>query len=161
MKKICIPFCLLAFAAMIGCGSGIPSDIPKLYPAKATITLEGAPLAGASIALTSTEGGQLPVGGTTDQNGVVVFYTNGRYEGAPAGKYKVTTSSMVQVDGPTSKTPPPTDPAELATYNKRVYDERRYEDILADEFKDYKKSPLDFEITSGKNDATFEVKRKK
>ena len=68
--------------------------MPRLYPASMTITQEGTPLDGALVQLIPEDSANSSwgPGGTTDSSGVVVLRTNGKYKGAPLGKYRVTVS---------------------------------------------------------------------
>ena len=152
--------CLL----IAGCSEQLPPDIPKLYPASVTITLDGVPLQKAIVTLTpdNSSSGQsnLPVAGATDDCGVAVLKTNGRYNGSPAGKYKVCVSKRAAVEGPTSKRTPPIDPDELALYNSKVEDERNFMNAISEEYSNAGKTILELEITTkGKNTFSFEVKK--
>jgi len=79
---------------MTGCRENLPAGMPKLYPASVTVTQEGKPLAGALVQLIPEDSANSSwgPGGTTNTSGVVVLQTNGKYKGAPLGKYKVTVS---------------------------------------------------------------------
>ncbi|MGL4943067.1 MAG: carboxypeptidase regulatory-like domain-containing protein [Thermoguttaceae bacterium] len=151
-------FCVVSLS-IVGCAEKVPSDVPQLYPTSLTITLDGSPIEGAVVSFTGENPGTLPVGGSTNASGVVEMFTNGRYKGAPVGKYKVTISKRQAVEGPTSKTPAPTDPAELDKYKRAVSNERKYVELVAPEFLDPGKTPLAIEVTNGKNQQTFDVKR--
>ena len=84
---------LVAMITFTGCqfgGEVLPKDMPKLVPAKIQLTQDGAPLAGATVLLIDPAGNrQWEAGGLTDDSGTIELYTNGRYKGAPEGKYKV------------------------------------------------------------------------
>ena len=71
--------------------------------------------------------------GATDDQGVAVLKTNGRYYGSPAGKYKVCVSKNAAIEGTTGKKTPPTDPEELERFNNRIEYERRYTNAIAEE----------------------------
>lgn len=169
MKTVSKPGLLLWTATWIaclfvtGCGEKLPPDLPKLHPASVRITLDGVPLKKAIVTLTpdhSTPGqSNLPVTGVTDDQGVAVLKTNGRYNGSPAGKYKVCVSKSAAIEGRTSKTPPPADPKELARYNKKVEDERNFVNAIAEEYSAPGKTVLELEIVDGKNSFSFDVKK--
>ena len=76
---------LLAIAAVVvlaGCGSGV-----NLKPVTGTITYNGSPVEGASVAFISEKN---PIAtGTTDASGKYSLTTNGE-PGAPLGKHQVT-----------------------------------------------------------------------
>ena len=153
----------IACLFVAGCGEKLPPDIPKLYPANVTITLDGAPLKKATVTLSpvNSSSGQsnLPVVGVTDDLGVAVLKTNGRYHGSPAGKYKVCVSKNAAIEGPTSKKTPPTNPDELARFNRKVEDERNFVNAIAGEYSTIGKTILELEIGDGKNKFNFEVKK--
>ena len=148
---------------IVGCGPKIPSDIPKLYPATITITADGEKLSNASVTLfpIAVASGQsnVAVGATTDDKGVAKLRTQGLYDGSPSGKYKVCVNWAITIDGPTSKTPPPTDPKQLEAYNKKVAYEQTSKPALDPQFMSSKTTPLEVEITEGKNDFSLEVNK--
>lgn len=86
----------------------IPSDLPKLIPCQLTFTQDDRPLADARIVLESLEGSKWFPGGTTDKNGTAVLLTNGRYKGAPEGRYKITVQKT-ETEAPNVPPEPPTD----------------------------------------------------
>jgi hypothetical protein len=67
---------------------------PTLAPAKAVVTLDDTPVAGASVTLVPIKPGR-PAMGTSDADGVVAFSTYGSRDGAPAGTYKAVVVKMV------------------------------------------------------------------
>jgi hypothetical protein len=77
---------LLASSAFVGCG---PSY--KLYPVTGKVTLDGAPLAGATITLQPVGGDAKPASATCDKDGSysVVDMRPEAAPGAAAGNYKV------------------------------------------------------------------------
>ena len=90
----CVLFALtLSFS---GCGGEqLPPGMPKLYPATLTVMQDGKPLAGARVTMMNTDPEvNWPTGGTTDNNGVIRLMTMGRYNGAPAGTYRVYVSKI-------------------------------------------------------------------
>jgi len=100
MKRIIIPLMLVVFT-IAGCAKndGRPKDLPPLFPCEITITQEGNPLSGATIALESfgeAKTTYLP-SGITDESGKAVLSTYG-FKGAPADMYKVTVRKTVVED---------------------------------------------------------------
>jgi hypothetical protein len=82
---------LLLILILTGCtNADKPKDLPKLYPCTITVTQEQQPLAEASVFITPAEWNKWNAGGTTDSSGKAVLYTHGKYNGVPAGTYKVT-----------------------------------------------------------------------
>jgi len=75
---------------LIGCGPGVPKDMPKVYPCKVTVMKGGTPVEGASVLLVSTSYPEsFAVAGRTDASGVAEILSSlGSYSvpGAPAGE---------------------------------------------------------------------------
>ena len=100
MKRIIIPLMFVVFA-IAGCAKndGRPADLPPLFPCEITVTQEGTPLSGATIALESAgeaKSSYFP-SGITNESGKAVLSTYG-FAGAPAGTYKVTVRKTVVED---------------------------------------------------------------
>lgn len=102
--------------AAVGCsGSGSPGR-PPTYPATGTVSLDGKPVAGATITLVPQGGGQ-PAVAVTDPSGGFRLTTFQAGDGAVAGTYGVTVEKRVApgaaaADGaeyqpPTGPLPPP------------------------------------------------------
>ncbi|MDR1959279.1 MAG: hypothetical protein LBQ54_09615 [Planctomycetaceae bacterium] len=86
-----IPFC--------GCTREVPDGMPATVPCFITVTQDGKPLAEASITLIPEDGGQWNGGGKTDAGGTARMYTQAKYEGIPAAKYKVIVAKTEFVAG--------------------------------------------------------------
>jgi len=85
-------------ATLIGCGGG--ANLPDTVPVSGTVTLNGQPLANASVAFvpTGTTGGEGGYG-TTDQDGrYELAYLKGG-SGVPVGDYRVVISKRAMPDG--------------------------------------------------------------
>lgn len=97
-RFITIFFAPLLFA---GCsGEEQPIGMPSLHSVRLTVVQDGTPLQGASVQLMPDDASNTwASGGATDTLGVVKIMTMGKYEGAPAGKYKVTVDKITS-DGP-------------------------------------------------------------
>lgn len=75
---------------LTGCGEKRPEGMPPLTPCELTVTQENAPLAGATVSLIPADGmAQWNVVSITDEKGVAKILTNGQYNGAPEGNYKI------------------------------------------------------------------------
>lgn len=87
--------------AFVGCsGDDRPEGLPDLQPVKIKVVQDGTPLEGASVQLISEDASNTwASGGSTDAMGVALIRTLGKYEGAPAGTYKVIVDK-VTTDGP-------------------------------------------------------------
>ena len=92
-------FLLTAF----GCNKEtLPEGMPKINPITLVFTADGStPLEGASVTLVpeNKEMAKWLAGGTTDAKGECVIRTLSRYNGAPAGKYKVIVQKTVVEGG--------------------------------------------------------------
>ncbi|MCO8121346.1 carboxypeptidase regulatory-like domain-containing protein [Stieleria sp. TO1_6] len=80
-------------AALAGCGSGgTPDGLPELHPLTLSVNQGGAPIEGVSVQMIpeNPSNSRWACGGATDATGKVIVKTLGRFEGAPAGNYKVT-----------------------------------------------------------------------
>jgi hypothetical protein len=143
---------------IVGCGGAkLPSDLPKLYPTQIEVTADGEKLAGATVSLYPVGSGE-PAGATTDAKGIAKINTRGQYAGASVGKYKVCVNWAITVEGPTSKTPPPTDPVALDKYKTQVITEQTAKPALEPVYRDSKNTPLEVEVVEGKNNFSVEVK---
>jgi len=87
----CAAAAVAAAGLLVGCGeSG-----PKLVPVSGTVTLNGKPLEGASIAFQPTSQDGIPAGDVTGPDGNYKAITKGR-SGVMPGKYKVVvTKSLI------------------------------------------------------------------
>ena len=102
-----ITVCGIALSSITGCGA------PKLVPVEGTITLDGRPLAGATIGM-ELVGGEKDFrlfSGATDASGryVIKPFESNR-EGALAGKYHVMITSVKAPPGANEMTVLPRDP---------------------------------------------------
>jgi len=143
----------------VGCGSNLPDDLPKLYPAQIEITAGDEKIAGAIVTLSLIGGGGESVGGGTDADGIAKLYTRGLYDGAPAGKYKVCVNWVVMDAGAAGQKPVPTDPDELKRYNEQIEREGVGRSGLEPGYGDRKNTPLEVEIVKGNNSLSIEVKK--
>lgn len=88
---LCVALC----TAFVGCGQELPDGMPELYPTTLTFTQEGKPLAEASVVLVPQFDCAWMVSGLTDADGSVRLKTHGKYDGAPAGKFKICVTKTV------------------------------------------------------------------
>lgn len=82
-------WCVVAIAAVVAAGCG--KSGPKLHPASGTVTLDGKPLADATVTFVPSAG--RPSDGKTDASGKYAIMTNGQ-PGVPEGDYKVAVSKF-------------------------------------------------------------------
>lgn len=149
-------FCSSIFFA--GCNSGpeLPSDLPKLTPCSLSITQDGKPLGGASVTLISIgESQSWYPGGITDEAGQVELYTNGRYKGVPAGKYKILVNKTETDPSKLGPAPDMDDPKYGEWMEKSSKEKRDSYYLVEKQYNDAKTSPLEIEIPGGAT--TFDV----
>ena len=78
--------------SFVGCSkSKQPDGFPPVYPCEITITMNGTPLVGANVSLSSSLESPWFSGGVTDDKGVAKINTYS-FVGAPEGEYKVLVS---------------------------------------------------------------------
>ena len=88
---------LFAFALPLsGCGGDAkPPGFPKLYPVSLQVMQEGVPLTKASVSLKIADNSMTwSIGGVTDEQGIAVLWTHGKFRGAPVGTFKVTVNKL-------------------------------------------------------------------
>ncbi len=76
------------FSGLSGCGGGAEGGKP-VFPVTATITMDGAPLAGATVSFAPTQKGQPTAIGRSDQEGKITLTTYEYGDGAAEGKFNV------------------------------------------------------------------------
>ena len=76
---------------IVGCSGGPqrPDDLPPLVSCTVTIVEQAGPVADATITLLPQTGRWVGIG-RSDQAGVAIVHTQGRFAGIPAGHYAVT-----------------------------------------------------------------------
>ena len=151
---------LFALAVVTFCGCNRvekPADLPELYPCKISVIQDGQPLEGATVIL-ADEASQLrfSVGGVTNAQGVVEVKTDGKFVGAPAGKFKVLISKVFvpEMDLGT----PPEDPVAKAEYDKKVQEfNSQQADTVDTNYKSFGTTPASIEVTTAGAEASFDV----
>ena len=92
-------FCL-GMLASGGCTPAANPNIPELVPVDGTVSMDGAPLANASVVFIpagATQGG--PSYGLTDEGGRYALEYQAGQKGAPVGEFKVVCSKWIMPDG--------------------------------------------------------------
>ena len=162
MNRTLISFITLSFAFFLttGCGGPArPAGMPKLYPASITVIQDGEPLAGALVLLSSEDPELVRWGptGITDEQGVVVLRTDGKYNGAPLGTFKVVVEKRDRDPHPHPEwaSLPPENP------NYRRYDimemARKNYDLVELHYGSIVDTPLTVEITAKRKNYTVDV----
>ncbi|MDR1493503.1 MAG: hypothetical protein LBT05_12380 [Planctomycetaceae bacterium] len=136
-----------------------PEGMPDLHSAKITIVQEGSPLKDAAVTLLNNDLSQAKwvVGGRTNANGVCILKTQGKYNGALAGKYKVIVTKSEKTESETAKQPVPQDSKAAEAYYAKISSEEKFYDYVDLKYKSPDTSDLEIEITAGKNEQTFDV----
>jgi hypothetical protein len=108
LRKFSMRLLPLGLMLVVGCGSAA-KDKPALYKATGIVKLNGAPLAGATVAFHPVDLAKVARGGTgiTDSSGKFTISTFGANDGAIEGEYKVTVTKVQMKAGidPKSLTP--------------------------------------------------------
>lgn len=153
-----------AGVSVLGCGGGGAG--PKTLDVKGTVTLDGAPVAGANVSFAPKDdkAGRTAVG-VTDNSGKFTLSTAGGGPGAMPGSYRVAISKTE--GGPAPTAPTSQDEAMRAIKEKMASGGAKAmmaksgppKDLLPAIYKSPEKSGLTAEVTEGgKNDFTFELK---
>jgi hypothetical protein len=95
LKQIFI-FFFLTMIIFSGCQQeSQPTDFPKIYPCKITITQNKVPVENIQISLYDNHiSNKWSIGGITNTSGVAVIRTHGQFAGVPSGKFKVVLSKI-------------------------------------------------------------------
>jgi len=154
---------LLTVSFVVGCGGQPrPEGMPRLYPVSVEVVQEGSPLEGATVTLVSddSELGRWAPTGITGVSGVAVLQTNGLYNGAPLGSYKV-----VIVKRMTEPHPHP----ELAGADRGTPEEAKYDQLnrerktfnyVESQYSSIEETPLTVEIVSGQKTYSVDAGKK-
>lgn len=94
----------LCIFSLSGCGEAPPSYVEELVPFTGKVTLEGKPLADATVTFMSRSGESRYTAGVTGPDGVYRLASDKGFEGAIPGEYDVVISKFVTQDG---SVPPP------------------------------------------------------
>lgn len=156
MKKNVFALVLAGFVCITllsGCqfgGEALPEGLPNLVPASIQLTQDGAPLAGATVSLIDPAGSQqFYPGGLSDESGTIELYTNGRYKGAPEGKYKVVVTKTETDPSKLGPAPSLDDPKYGEYMEKTAREERDTYTLIDKKYSDAKGTPLEVEIKKG------------
>ena len=162
LKRIFRSFACLSVLALIGsgCGGGakLPDGMPAPQPTSITITQDGSPLPGASVALIPVDSSnQWNAGATTDDKGVAVVHTLGQYAGAVPGKYKVIITKRESEKSGLTAPDPNTDPQGYAKYMEESKKVKLATYDLIDPKYSKGTTPEEVEIVQGNNEKTIDV----
>lgn len=150
----CLLVTALAVVASAGCGK--PADTrPKRVPFSGKVTLDGAPVEGATVVLAPEGGSGNAASGMTNAEGVVHFTTFESRDGAVPGTYLVTVAKTAFPDGRALTADDPSyDPSTAVTAVVKGAKE-----LLPAKYKVAKTSGLTVEVKNGENaPAAFDLK---
>jgi hypothetical protein len=151
---------ILFLLLLVGCwGEPRPDGMPDLISCSLQIIQDGQPLPACSVSLYPLESGNSwSSGGTADENGQVHLRTHGRYNGIPAGKYKVTVWKQ-KTEGELLIEPINGSSEEMANYQRRLKENpRRTYHLVAPSFLNADTTPLEISVEKGKkNSFTLDV----
>jgi len=143
-------------ACSLGCGGGGSDKFkdarPKTTPVSGTITMDGAPVEGATVTLHPTQGGSAATG-VTDSSGHYSLMTFEKGDGAVPAEYKVSVRKLApSTAGPQ---PGPDDPG----YDPNPKEEP-IKHLLPEKYAEFLKSGLSATIaTEPKTDLNFDLKK--
>ena len=154
MKRRTIALVVLLGGCLLGCDTSPqqPSDMPTLIRhARVKVMQDGNPLTDAKVALVAeSKDISWAIGGKTDHNGVARLMTHGQFQGAPAGKYKVTVSKLEKPESIQSTG----DPAITKSEGEEA---RTFYDLVDLQYGKLSTTPLTVEISSSSPEATVDV----
>lgn len=128
---------LMVLLTICGCSEPKPDGMPPLYGVTLQFHQEGAPLDEASVRLIPQSDNPWIVGGSTNAKGEVRLKTHGKYDGVPAGKYKISVNKFVS-EGELPKVGEYTPPM-------------KHFNLVETQYTSPIETPLEIEIVKGKN----------
>lgn len=146
----------VAVMALTASGCGKPADNrPKRVPFSGKVTLDGAPVEGATVVLAPESGQGNAASGMTNAEGVVVFTTFESRDGVVPGKYLVTVAKTAFPEGrPLTADDPNYDPSTAVLAVTKGAKE-----LLPAKYKATKTSGLTVDVKDGENaPAAFDLK---
>jgi hypothetical protein len=128
---------LLTVLCFGGCAPSLPKGLPPIYPCTITLTQEGVPLEGTSVALIPEDTTlNFVFAGATNSSGNVEMYSHGKHRGVPAGKYKLF----------------------ITKKDREIQNEKIWDVSLVDvKYTKPDTSPIEIEIAKKKNKFTFDL----
>jgi hypothetical protein len=151
---------ILLLTFCVSCGGDLrPEGMPKLYPATVTVLQENKGLDNAIVTLINEDTTQSKwlVGGRTNSSGTCNILTQGKFNGAPLGKYKVLVTKTEKIESETAKKPVPQDDNAATEYYAKIHAEEKFYERVIEKYKEPETSDLEIEITKDKNEKTFDV----
>ena len=127
-----------------GCSSEKrPPGFPKLYPVSLKVIQEGKPLSEAAVSLRKADNSMTwSIGGRTDERGIAVLRTHGKFNGAPEGMFKVTVEKVIN-EGEAEMIQALDREDQVAAKRIQV----NSFSFVKDEYNSMEKTPIEIEIT--------------
>lgn len=147
-------------AFIIGCGGGEKG--PELAPVSGVVTLDGKPVANASILFNPTAGGQ-PATGMTDASGKYTLRTKKPGDGAIVGAHGVgitMTKAPTATKKKTVATADPSNPEVSGPLDNAPPPPKKQDFVVPEKFNSPFTSGLTATVKSGPNDIPFDLKSK-
>ncbi len=159
-----LPLAILSLP-FLGCGGEAkPKDLPPLYPITVLVEQEGKPVPDASVSLVHADGdAKWSASCRAGADGVAKdFYTNGKYKGVAAGKFKVCVRKIEREAVEKVEIPPePKDPFERFQWRQKYIDKPPTSqgfDLIEAKYFDPRLTKLEIVVTAdGKNDFTIDA----
>ncbi len=135
-----------------------PKDMPAPQPTTIKIVQAGQGLDEASVVLHPIEG-KWQAGGTTDSSGMATLFTDGRYQGAVPGKYKVTVSKRESTGGGPSIPDAEKDPVGYGKAMSAAATAKpaTFFNLVDPKFDSAETTEATVEVVQGKNDLSVDV----
>ncbi|MDO5581987.1 MAG: hypothetical protein Q4G69_12730 [Planctomycetia bacterium] len=139
--------------------SNLPQDLPGLCPCTITITQEGTPANEINISFIPENPTKWIPFGSTNESGQAVVCTNGKYRGAPEGKYKLVLTKEISEKSKLGECPPIDDvDAHDAWMEKAAKEKRAVYSSIASKYTNIKTTDLEIDIRKGENqNFSFEI----
>ena len=162
LQQICglvmvVCFCL----CLAGCGKKqkYPDGMPEPFPTVITITQEGQPLQGASIALIPMDSkNSWNAGGMTDASGKASLLTLTKYNGVVPGKYYVIITKRESDGSKYTQPDPETDPEGYAKFMRESMGEKIASyDLIDPKYGKISPTAETIDVAEGKNEKTIDV----
>ncbi len=155
VSHVCCWGALVGVLLAAGCAKA-PDKRPKRVPFSAKVTLDGAPVDGATVVLAPESGTGPAASGMTNAEGVCAFTTFDSRDGAVPGRYLVTVAKTSFPDGaPLTAEDPNYDPSTAV-----VAVVKGSQELLPVKYKTAKTSGLTVEVKDGENPpAAFDLKK--
>lgn len=155
-KKILFFAALLLGVVTLGCNQKkLPDGMPNLFSWKVKVTQESKPLAGARVQFKGTKSAYI-IEGVTDEQGVAVMKTDGKYVGVPADEYSAAVTKDVETPSKFGDNPP-SNPNEIEKWEaSRAKEYRPTHCNVNKKYRIMEKSELKASV-SAIGESTFEV----